>query len=43
MEICLTNSTKFRNDYPEWPGITISLNETIKQIIESYLPQLVEA
>lgn len=43
MEICLTNSAKFKTDYPEWPGITISLNEIIKQIIESYLPQPVEA
>lgn len=39
----ISDLTKFKTDYPEWPGITISLNETIKQIIESYLPQPVEA
>jgi CDP-paratose 2-epimerase len=28
----ISDLTKFKNDYPEWPGITISLNETIKQM-----------
>ena len=31
----ISDLTKFKTDYPEWPGITISLNEIIKQIIES--------
>jgi CDP-paratose 2-epimerase len=30
----ISDLTKFKNDYPEWPGITISLEETIKQIIQ---------
>ena len=30
----ITNLTKFKKHYPEWPGITISLEETIKQIYE---------
>jgi CDP-paratose 2-epimerase len=28
----ISDLTKFQTDYPEWPGITISLKETIKQI-----------
>ena len=30
----ISDLTKFKTDYPEWPGITISLEETINQIIE---------
>ena len=30
----ISDLTKFKNDYPEWPGITISLEETIRQMIE---------
>jgi CDP-paratose 2-epimerase len=30
----ISDLTKFKNDYPEWPGITISLEETIRQIIQ---------
>lgn len=31
----ITDLTKFKTDYPEWPGITISLEETLRQIIHS--------
>ena len=30
----ITDLSKFTGDYPNWPGITISLDETIKQIVE---------
>lgn len=30
----ISDLTKFQEDYPDWPGITISLDETIKQIYE---------
>lgn len=30
----ISDLTKFKTDYPEWPGITISLDETIRQIYE---------
>ena len=30
----ISDLTKFKADYPEWPGITISLHETIKQMID---------
>ena len=30
----ISDLTKFKADYPEWPGITISLEETIRQIIQ---------
>ena len=30
----ISELTKFKADYPEWPGITISLEETIRQIIQ---------
>jgi CDP-paratose 2-epimerase len=30
----ISDLTKFKADYPEWPGITISLDETILQIID---------
>lgn len=30
----ISDLTAFKNDYPEWPGITISLQETIKQMVE---------
>ena len=29
----ITDFTKFKNDYPEWPGITISVKDIIKQIV----------
>jgi CDP-paratose 2-epimerase len=31
----ISDLTKFQRDYPEWPGITISLEETIRQIYEA--------
>ena len=31
----ISDLTKFKTDYPEWPGITISLEETLRQIIHS--------
>ena len=30
----ISDLTKFKSDYPQWPGITISLKETIKQMVE---------
>jgi CDP-paratose 2-epimerase len=30
----ISDLTKFKTDYPEWKGITISLQETIKQMID---------
>jgi len=30
----ISDLTKFKTDYPQWPGITISLDETIRQIIK---------
>jgi CDP-paratose 2-epimerase len=30
----ISDLTKFKTDYPEWPGITITLEETIRQIIQ---------
>ena len=30
----ISDLTKFQTDYPQWPGITISLQETIKQMVE---------
>jgi CDP-paratose 2-epimerase len=30
----ISDLTKFKTDYPEWKGITISLHETIKQMID---------
>jgi len=30
----ISDLNKFHTDYPEWPGITISLQETIKQMVE---------
>jgi CDP-paratose 2-epimerase len=37
----ISDLTKFKNDYPEWPGITISLDETIRQIIQTEVSNLV--
>ena len=37
----ISDLTKFKNDYPEWPGITISLEETIRQIIQTEVSNLV--
>jgi CDP-paratose 2-epimerase len=31
----VTNFDKFKNDYPEWPGITISLKSLIGQMVEN--------
>ena len=36
----ISDLTKFKNDYPEWPGITISLEETIRQIIQFELSKV---
>ena len=30
----ISDLSKFKTDYPEWPGITISLEETLRQIIQ---------
>jgi CDP-paratose 2-epimerase len=30
----ISDLNAFQNDYPEWPGITISLEETIRQMVE---------
>jgi CDP-paratose 2-epimerase len=30
----ISDLNKFKSDYPQWPGITISLDETIRQIIK---------
>lgn len=30
----ISDLTKFQNDYPQWPGITISLEETIRQMVQ---------
>lgn len=30
----ISDLNKFQNDYPQWPGITISLQETIKQMVQ---------
>ena len=30
----ISDLNKFQTDYPEWPGITISLEETIRQMVE---------
>lgn len=30
----ISDLSKFENHYPEWPGITISLNEIIEQIVD---------
>ena len=36
----ITDLTKFKQHYPEWPGITISLKETIRQIIDKNMVEL---
>jgi len=36
----ISDLTKFKNDYPEWPGITVSLEETIKQMVEFEISKL---
>ena len=33
----ITDLTSFKTDYPEWPGLTISLEETIDQILDKYI------
>jgi CDP-paratose 2-epimerase len=33
----ISDLTAFKRDYPEWPGISISLEETIDQILDKYL------
>jgi CDP-paratose 2-epimerase len=33
----ISDLTAFKTDFPEWPGITISLEETISQILDKYL------
>lgn len=38
----ISDLTKFQNDYPQWPGITISLDETILQILDEEISQLPE-
>jgi CDP-paratose 2-epimerase len=36
----ISDLTKFQNDYPQWPGITISLEETILQILDSEIAKI---
>jgi CDP-paratose 2-epimerase len=36
----ISDLTKFQNDYPQWPGITISLEETINQMVEFEISKL---
>jgi CDP-paratose 2-epimerase len=36
----ISDLTKFQNDYPEWPGITISLKETILQILDEEIAKI---
>jgi len=36
----ISDLTKFKTDYPEWPGITISLEETIRQMVQFELSKL---
>jgi CDP-paratose 2-epimerase len=36
----ISDLTKFKNDYPQWPGITISLEETINQMVEFELSKI---
>ena len=38
----ISDLTKFQIDYPQWPGITISLQETIKQMVEFELSKTTE-
>ena len=38
----ISDLTKFKTDYPQWPGITISLDETIRQIIKFEQTKTVE-
>jgi CDP-paratose 2-epimerase len=36
----ISDLSKFKADYPEWPGITISLEETIRQIIQKNMEEI---
>lgn len=36
----ISDLTAFKNDYPEWPGITISLEETVRQMVDFELSKL---
>lgn len=38
----VSDLNKFKTDFPEWPGITISLEETIRQIIEFEISKNIE-
>jgi CDP-paratose 2-epimerase len=38
----ISDLSKFQEDYPQWPGITISLDETILQILDEEVSQLPE-
>jgi CDP-paratose 2-epimerase len=38
----ISDLNRFKTDFPEWPGITISLEETIRQIIEFEISKNVE-
>jgi CDP-paratose 2-epimerase len=35
----ITDFSAFRRDYPEWPGITINLQETISQILDKCIEE----
>lgn len=36
----ISDLSAFKNDYPEWPGITISLEETVRQMVEFEISKL---
>ena len=36
----ISDLSKFKADYPEWPGITISLEETVRQIIQKNMEEI---
>ena len=36
----ISDLSKFQEDYPQWPGITISLDETILQILDEEISKL---
>lgn len=38
----ISDLSKFQEDYPQWPGITISLDETILQILDEEISKIPE-
>jgi CDP-paratose 2-epimerase len=39
----ISDLTKFKTDYPEWPGITVSLEETIRQMVKFEIAKQIPA